>query len=146
MNRREFAISLGTIAAVIAGGASEASESASGATTLKPKVVGGDKCQSAGKFAVGQSVQIRNDIQPIGHYRMPIYVRGKIGTIERILPCFINPEEEGYGKNAGTMDRLYRVRISQTKLWKDYNGSPSDVLEIEVFESWIKSVTANSTN
>ena len=106
MNRREFAISLGTIAAVIAGGASEVSESASGAATLKPKVVGGDKCQSAGKFAVGQSVQIRNDIQPIGDYRTPIYVRGKIGTIERILPCFINPEEEGYGKNARTMDRL----------------------------------------
>ena len=57
--------------------------------------------------------------------------------IERVLPYFLNPEEEGYGKNAGITERLYRVRFTQTDLWSAYAGSVRDVLEIEIFEFWL---------
>ena len=98
--------------------------------------IGSDRGPS--RFSLGQAVQVRDDLQPIGHYRTPHYVRGKQGTIERVLAYFLNPEEEGYGKNAGTTQRLYRVRFSQSTLWNDYNGQDSDVLEIEIFEPWLK--------
>ena len=97
--------------------------------------IGSDRGRS--RFALGQRVQVRDDLDPIGHYRTPHYVRGKKGTIQRVLAYFLNPEEEGYGKNAGTTQRLYRVRFSQSTLWETYNGSSSDVLEIEIFEPWL---------
>ena len=97
--------------------------------------IGSDRGPS--RFQPGQTVRVRDDLFPIGHYRSPHYVRGKTGTIERILPYFLNPEEEGYGKNAGMTQRLYRVRFSQFDLWADYSGKERDVLEIEIFEPWL---------
>ena len=39
---------------------------------------------------------------PIGHYRVPIYLRGKIGAVERVIePAGVDNEEEGFGRNAG---------------------------------------------
>ena len=103
-----------------------------------PVAVGIGGCRGPSRFSSGQRVQVRDDLQPIGHYRTPHYVRGKIGVIERILPYFLNPEEEGYGKNAGITERLYRVRFAQSELWGTYTGSVNDVLEIEIFEFWLK--------
>lgn len=56
----------------------------------------------------------------------------------RVLPYFLNPEEEGYGKNAGTTVRLYRVRLRQSELWPDYAGQPQDELQIEIYEHWLE--------
>lgn len=89
------------------------------------------------RFAVGERVRITTR-QPIGHYRTPVYVRGRTGVIERVLPYFLNPEEEGYGKNAGTTVRLYRVRLRQSELWPDYAGQPQDELQIEIYEHWLE--------
>jgi len=41
----------------------------------------------------------------------------------------------GDGKPA---QRLYRVTIPQTALWKPYDGTASDILEIEIFEHWLE--------
>jgi nitrile hydratase len=88
-------------------------------------------------FAVGDAVRI-SDRTPVGHYRTPMYVRGKTGRIERVLDTFIDPEQEGYGKNAGDKIRLYRVRFQQRDLWPNYAGGASDVLEIEMYEPWLE--------
>jgi hypothetical protein len=88
-------------------------------------------------FRVGDRVRIARRT-PVGHYRTPVYVRGKIGRIERVLDLFLNPEEEGYGKNAGDKVRLYRVRLRQRDLWPAYAGGAEDELQIEIYEHWLE--------
>ena len=76
---------------------------------------------------------------PIGHYRVPTFIRGKPGTVEAVIPwTAVNNEDEGFGRNAGDKRHYYRVAIPMTELWPHYTGSPSDGLRIEVFETWVE--------
>lgn len=89
-------------------------------------------------FEVGDAVTIA-DRQPIGHYRVPTYLRGKRGTIEFIVePGAVDNEEEGFGRNAGSRRHYYRLSIPLTDVWPAYAGSPRDALLIEIFESWLE--------
>jgi hypothetical protein len=94
---------------------------------------------SSAAFRVDDHVRIRART-PVGHYRTPMYVRGKIGRIERVLDLFLDPEAEGYGKNEGDKIRLYRVRFKQRDLWPDYAGGTDDELQIEMYEPWLERV------
>jgi len=89
-------------------------------------------------FAGGQRVRVLNRA-PIGHYRVPIYLRGKAGIVERVIePAMIDNEEEGYGRNAGSKLHYYRVSFRMSDVWTDYDGSPRDELHIEIFETWLE--------
>jgi nitrile hydratase len=91
----------------------------------------------AAKFAANQRVRIRKDYPP-GHLRTPYYCRGKVGSIERVLPAFVNPEEEAYGRRDGARKVLYRVRFDMRELWPEYAGPTHDKVEIEIYEHWIE--------
>jgi nitrile hydratase len=89
-------------------------------------------------FGAGDRIRIRTR-SPIGHYRVPIYLRGKRGVVERIIePIAIDNEQEGYGRNAGGRLHYYRVAIPLNEIWLDYIGSPRDGLRIEVYETWLE--------
>lgn len=88
-------------------------------------------------FKQGDNVKIATRF-PLGHYRVPTYVRGKNGTIVKNLGRYINPEEEAFGKNAGSKLWYYMVSFPQKDLWPEYGGKDSDVLEIEIFENWLE--------
>ena len=91
-------------------------------------------------FRPGDPIRIRNR-SPIGHYRVPTYLRGKTGVVESIIePAGIDNEEEGYGRNAGAKRHYYRIAIPMTAIWLEYAGSPRDGLRIEVFENWIERI------
>ncbi len=76
---------------------------------------------------------------PVGHYRVPRYIRGKNAMVEAVIrPRAVSNEEEGFGLNAGLKRYYYRVAIPLTDLWPGYAGSPSDNLRIEVFETWLE--------
>jgi nitrile hydratase len=75
----------------------------------------------------------------MGHYRVPLYLRGKIGTIERLVTPAIDNEEEGFGRNAGDKRFYYRIVFPMTEIWPDYTGPTHDNLRIEVFETWLES-------
>jgi nitrile hydratase len=78
---------------------------------------------------------------PVGHYRVPRYIRGKTAVIEAIIqPRAIDNEEEGFGLNAGTKRHYYRVGIPLSDLWPGYVGSRNDGLRIEVYETWLEHV------
>jgi nitrile hydratase subunit beta len=78
---------------------------------------------------------------PIGHFRVPNYVRGKRGIVEAVIePAAVNNEEEGYGRNAGSRRHYYRIAIPMTELWPAYTGSAKDGLRIEVFETWLERI------
>jgi nitrile hydratase len=76
---------------------------------------------------------------PIGHYRVPIYLRGKHGVVAEVIePVAVDNEEEGYGRNAGARRHYYRIAVPMTEIWPDYVGSPRDGLYIEVYETWLE--------
>jgi hypothetical protein len=93
------------------------------------------------KFQVGEKIRIVSNKFPIGHYRTPMYIRGKVGRIERVLDRFLNPEEEGYGENEGPKVQLYLVHFKQTDVWANYSGKKSDELAIEIYEHWLEKLT-----
>jgi nitrile hydratase len=89
-------------------------------------------------FKAGDQVRILTR-SPIGHYRVPTYIRGKRGRVEVVIePPAINNEDEGFGRNAGVKRHYYRLAIPLTELWRNYAGSPNDGLRIEVFETWLE--------
>ena len=89
-------------------------------------------------FKAGDEIRI-SVRYPIGHFRVPNYIRGKRGTVEAVIePRAINNEEEGYGRNAGLKRHYYRISIPLTELWPQYAGSANDSLRIEVFETWLE--------
>jgi nitrile hydratase beta subunit-like protein len=91
-------------------------------------------------FAVGDPVRISRRV-PIGHYRVPTYLRGKEAVVEKIIePAAVDNEEEGYGRNAGRRRHYYRIAVPMRSLWPEYRGSGRDGLRIEVFETWLEKV------
>jgi nitrile hydratase len=91
-------------------------------------------------FQVGDRVRV-SVRYPVGHYRVPVYMRGKRGMVEMILePAAVNNEEEGFGCNAGSKRHYYRVGVPLTELWPGYGGSAQDRLVIEIFETWLERI------
>jgi nitrile hydratase len=93
------------------------------------------------RFRAGERVMVAKRYPP-GHVRTPYYCRGKVGVIERVLPAFINPEEEAYGVNEGPRVTLYRVRFRLVDVWPEYRGPARDTLDIEIFEHWLEPALA----
>ena len=92
------------------------------------------------EFQPGDAVRISGRF-PVGHYRLPLYLRGKAVTIEAVMPTMgVDNEEEAYGRNAGSKGHYYRVAIPLTEVWSDYRGSPNDGLRIEIFENWLERI------
>lgn len=91
-------------------------------------------------FQPGESVRVL-DRSPIGHYRVPLYVRGKTGIVESVIdPAAVSNEEEGYGRNAGSKRHYYRIAFPMTALWPGYAGAGHDGLRIEIFETWLERI------
>jgi len=89
-------------------------------------------------FVLGERVRVLTRY-PVGHYRVPRYIRGKFGFIEAVIkPRAVNNEEEGFGRNAGDKRHYYRVAIPMRELWPDYAAEARDQLKIEIFETWLE--------
>jgi nitrile hydratase subunit beta len=89
-------------------------------------------------FEVGDTLRVMKR-SPIGHYRVPRYLRGKIGFVEAVThPAAIDNEEEAFGRNAGSKSYYYRMAFRMTDVWPGYAGGPRDGLRIEVFQTWLE--------
>ncbi|MGE0735505.1 MAG: SH3-like domain-containing protein [Alphaproteobacteria bacterium] len=88
------------------------------------------------ELATGTIVRVRTD-RPIGHCRTPFYLRGHIGTIERFVGLYRNPQQLAVHKPGLPKYRLYRVRFRQTEIWPNYSGSPTDELIADLYEHWL---------
>lgn len=89
-------------------------------------------------FQVGDTLRVMTR-SPIGHYRVPRYLRGKIGVVEAIIhPAAVDNEEEAYGRNSGSKSHYYRMAFRMTDVWSRYADSPNDGLRIEVFQTWLE--------
>lgn len=89
-------------------------------------------------FTAGDQVRIAAR-SPIGHYRVPTYLRGRRAVVEAVIePAAVDNEAEGFGRDAGLKRHYYRVAVPMAEVWPGYTGSPRDGLYIEVFETWLE--------
>lgn len=88
------------------------------------------------RYKPGDSVRIART-HPPGHRRIPVYIRGRTGVIERYCGAYPNPEELAYGFDGKPVRHLYRVRFKQKEVWPDYEGPDGDTLDLEVQEHWL---------
>jgi nitrile hydratase len=67
------------------------------------------------RYQVNERVRARN-MNPVGHTRLPRYVRGKTGTIERVCGVALLPDAvtQGLGEKP---QHVYSVRFAARELW-----------------------------
>lgn len=87
------------------------------------------------RFREGDVVRVREDY-PIGHFRTPVYIRGKVGRVTRRYGAFGNPESLAYGFK-GDKKAVYEVRFRQADIWPDYQGGPQDTVDIDLMDNWL---------
>ncbi len=86
-------------------------------------------------FTVGDRVRAKT-IHPPTHTRLPLYVRGHVGTIERVLGCHVFPDSNATG--AGENPQwLYTVRFDGRELWGD--GSDANLMvSVDAWEPYLE--------
>ncbi len=75
---------------------------------------------------------------PPTHYRTPVYVQGKTGRVVVLCGIYPNPESLAHGGDGEPYKPLYRVEFLQTALWENYSGLPSDRLQVDIYEHWLR--------
>jgi nitrile hydratase len=89
------------------------------------------------RFRPGDRVRARN-INPRTHTRLPRYVRGHLGTVERVHGCHVFPDAAAAGKGEQP-EWLYTVCFGARELWGD-DADPTVTVSIEAFEPYLESV------
>jgi nitrile hydratase len=96
----------------------------------------------APRFSEGSRVRVK-DARPERiarlHLRTPHYVRGRSGTIRRVLGAFPNPEALAFNRPAEPRV-LYHVLFDQPPVWQE--GEAGDEVLIEIFEHWLEPESA----
>ena len=85
-------------------------------------------------FAVGDTIIVRN-IHPVGHTRLPRYVRGKRGVIARIYGAQGFQDEPTIAD--GNPQHVYSVVFEAGELWGE-EAEPNQRLYIDMWESWME--------
>ena len=90
---------------------------------------------TAARFAVGERVRAKN-MHPPTHTRLPRYVRGHVGVIERVRGCHVFPDSNSLG--AGENPQwLYTVRFDGRELWGD-EGDPASQVSVDAWEPYLE--------
>jgi len=87
------------------------------------------------RFKAGDTVRAKT-INPLTHTRLPRYVRGHIGTIERVIGCHVFPDSnaQGLGENP---QWLYTVRFGGRELWGE-DSDPSVAVSVDAWEPYLE--------
>ena len=96
-----------------------------------------DDVQARARFDVGQSVQVRN-LHPVGHTRLPRYLRGKRGVVLRDHGVFDlqDTDADGYTRTRAPQ-HVYTVRFEARELWGD-EANRRDTLFAELWEDYLE--------
>ena len=95
-----------------------------------------DEGAIAARFTPGDAVHARN-INPRGHTRLPRYVRGRNGVIDRMQGVFVFPDSNA--KLAGEDPQtLYSVCFTAGELWGDDAPHPADKVYVDMWDSYLE--------
>ena len=86
-------------------------------------------------FQAGDGVRAKN-INPATHTRLPRYVRGHRGTVERVIGCHVFPDSNAHGLGENPQ-WLYTVRFAGRELWGD-GGDPSLTVSVDAWEPYLE--------
>jgi nitrile hydratase subunit beta len=86
-------------------------------------------------FTAGERVRARV-MNPAGHTRLPAYLRGRPGRIERVLGTFRFPAVPP-GTAAPAMQTAYTVRFEASDVW-GADGDPRGSICADLFESHLE--------
>jgi len=87
------------------------------------------------RFGAGDQVRARN-INPESHTRLPRYVRGHVGTVERDHGAHVFPDSNS--RHAGEAPQfLYTVRFTARELWGEA-ANPADQVSLDMWESYLE--------
>lgn len=91
----------------------------------------------APRFKVGDAIRVRN-YNPVTHTRLPGYLRGKQGTVEKDYGVFAFPDTHAHGL-AERPQHCYSVRFTARELWGD-SAPPRDTLYVDVFDDYAEPI------
>lgn len=91
----------------------------------------------AARFHVGQQVRTRN-MHPVGHTRLPRYVRAKTGTIERDHGVFLFPDTNALFLGEKPQ-HVYSVRFAARELWGE-QAAPQDSVHVDLWDDYLEPV------
>ncbi len=86
------------------------------------------------KFKAGDRVVARN-INPPGHTRVPRYVRGRQGVIDRDHGVFVFPDTHALGQGEKPQ-HCYSVRFSARELWGP-QGAQRDLVFVDLWDDYL---------
>jgi nitrile hydratase subunit beta len=93
--------------------------------------------QGPALFTIGDRVRAKT-IHPATHTRLPQYVRGHTGTIERVLGCHVFPDSNASGGGENPQ-WLYTVSFEGRQLWGE--SSDSNVrISIDAWEPYLERI------
>jgi nitrile hydratase beta subunit len=85
----------------------------------------------APRFKVGDGVVARN-LHPVGHTRLPRYVRGRRGRIDRDHGVFVFPDTHAAGLGRKPQ-HVYSVRFTGHELWGP-DAHPHDAVYVDLWD------------
>ncbi|MCS6925600.1 MAG: nitrile hydratase subunit beta [Candidatus Binatia bacterium] len=91
--------------------------------------------QRTPRFRPGDQVIARN-LHPIGHTRLPRYVRGKRGVIARVHGTFVYPDTNAHGGGEQPQP-VYSVCFMARELWGP-SAAERDRLYIDLWEDYLQ--------
>lgn len=115
---------------------------------LKRKLAAGDvaKVLSAGgptsreasspaRFGAGDAVRART-MHPVGHTRLPRYLRGHAGEIVSVRGAHVFPDSHAHGGGENPQ-WLYTVKFPARTLWGE-DRNPNDTVHADLFEPYLE--------
>ncbi len=84
-------------------------------------------------FKIGDRVRVRN-LQPMGHTRLPGYLRGKTGEVALYHQAHVFPDSNAHGRGENPQ-HLYAVRFAARDVFGKNTG---DVLQADLFEPYLE--------
>lgn len=87
------------------------------------------------RFTSGDPVVARN-IHPPSHTRLPRYVRGKRGVVDRLHGAYVLPDQNAIGLGQ-RLEYVYSVRFEACELWGK-EAPPHDRVYIDLWEQYLE--------
>jgi nitrile hydratase len=87
------------------------------------------------RFKAGDKVRAKN-INPVTHTRLPRYVRGCTGNIERVIGCHVFPDSNALGTGENPQ-WLYTVRFGGRELW-GADADPTVSVSVDAWEPYLE--------
>jgi len=91
--------------------------------------------QTRPKFAAGDRVRARN-MHPVGHTRLPRYVRGHEGVVEAVRDGFVLPDTNAHGEGENP-EWVYTVVFAGRELWGE-DSDPTLSVSVDAWENYLE--------